>query len=54
MREGGEEKCILLNISGHGFFDMTAYNQYLAGKLEDFEYSAEAVGRALAELPQVG
>jgi len=36
-KESGESKTILFNLSGHGHFDMTAYDAYLSGKLEDYE-----------------
>jgi tryptophan synthase beta chain len=50
-KEAGEEKVIAFNLSGHGHFDMGAYDDYFAEKLPDFEYSADEVERALAELP---
>lgn len=34
-RESGESKCILFNFSGHGYLDLAAYDEYLAGKLSD-------------------
>ena len=34
-RETGEEKVILFNLSGHGYFDLNAYDRFLQGKLED-------------------
>ncbi|HMU92482.1 MAG TPA: TrpB-like pyridoxal phosphate-dependent enzyme [Anaerolineales bacterium] len=49
----GEKRVILFNLSGHGNFDMAAYESYLGGKLEDFEYPAEAVQEAMKKLPQV-
>ncbi|WP_320669249.1 TrpB-like pyridoxal phosphate-dependent enzyme [Patulibacter defluvii] len=49
--EAGEERTILFLLSGHGHFDMAAYDAYLAGDLEDPEFSAEERDRALAELP---
>jgi len=49
----GEKRVILFNLSGHGNFDMAAYESYLSGKLEDFEYPAEAVREAMTRLPQV-
>ncbi len=52
-REAGEEKVILFNLSGHGHFDMTAYDAYLAGKLVDYELSEEDIEQALANLPQI-
>src|SRR5215470_820771 len=52
-REAGERRVILFNLSGHGHFDMGAYDAYLAGSLEDYAYPAEAIQAALSELPQV-
>jgi tryptophan synthase beta chain len=49
----GEKRVILFNLSGHGNFDMTAYEAYLSGKLEDFEYPEEAVKASMANLPKV-
>jgi tryptophan synthase beta chain len=53
-REAGEEKVILFNLSGHGHFDMSAYTDYMAGKLQNYEYPAEEIAMALAGLPSVG
>src|SRR4051794_25435030 len=47
----GEERVILFNLCGHGHFDMSAYDAYLAGKLEDPEFSEEDMNAALARLP---
>ena len=52
-KETGEAKNILLAHSGHGHFDMAAYDAYLAGKLEDYEYPKEKIEAALKELPKV-
>ena len=52
-KESGEKKNILLALSGHGHFDLGAYDQYLSGKLEDYEYPKEKVEEALKQLPQV-
>jgi tryptophan synthase beta chain len=52
-REAGEERVILFNLSGHGHFDMAAYDAYFAGQLQDFEYPAEAVAAAQQRMPQV-
>jgi tryptophan synthase beta chain len=49
----GTARAILFNLSGHGHFDLSAYENYLAGKLQDYDYPAEQVEAALAELPQV-
>ncbi len=53
-KEEGVSRAILFNLSGHGHFDMQAYTDYLAGKLEDHEYSRAEVEAALSSLPQVG
>jgi tryptophan synthase beta chain len=52
-KEEGKERVILFNLSGHGHFDMGAYDAYLAGKLQDYEYPAEAVAAAQQRMPQV-
>jgi tryptophan synthase beta chain len=49
----GEKRVILFNLSGHGHFDMMAYQSYLNGELVDYEYPIEAVKEAMRELPQV-
>ncbi len=48
----GEKKVILFNLSGHGHFDLSAYEKYLNGSLEDYEYVPDEA--ALAGLPKVG
>jgi tryptophan synthase beta chain len=45
--EAGEEKTILLNLSGHGHFDMAAYDNYFAGKLQDVALDEAEIERAL-------
>jgi tryptophan synthase beta chain len=52
-RETGKSECILLNFSGHGICDLGAYDRYLAGELEDYEYPRDKIAAALAELPKV-
>jgi tryptophan synthase beta chain len=52
-RAAGESKVILFNLCGHGHFDLSAYERYLSGSLEDYEYPAEKVKEALAALPRV-
>jgi len=52
-KESGESKVILLAHSGHGHFDMAAYESYLSGKLSDYDYPEEKVKEALAHLPEV-
>jgi tryptophan synthase beta chain len=52
-KEKGEKRVILFNLSGHGNFDMSAYQAYMAGKLEDYEYPQAAVEAAIERLPKV-
>jgi tryptophan synthase beta chain len=52
-KQKGEKRVILFNLSGHGNFDLTAYQDYKAGKLQDYEYPEEAVHAAMESLPQV-
>lgn len=52
-RESGEAKTIFFNLSGHGHFDMSAYDRYLSGKLEDYEYPEADITAALERLPKV-
>jgi tryptophan synthase beta chain len=52
-KESGEAKTILFSHSGHGHFDMAAYESYLAGKLQNYEYPEELVKQALKELPKI-
>jgi tryptophan synthase beta chain len=52
-KETGQSRVILLAHSGHGHFDLAAYDAYLAGKLEDYEYPEDKVKEALASLPEV-
>ncbi|HUW95105.1 MAG TPA: TrpB-like pyridoxal-phosphate dependent enzyme, partial [Anaerolineae bacterium] len=52
-KETGEEKAIVFNLCGHGHFDMAAYDTFFAGQLVNYEYPAEKVEAALAELPEV-
>ena len=53
-KETGEEKVILIGLSGHGHFDLAAYEAYLRGQLVDYEHPEEAIQQALADLPRVG
>ena len=45
--EAGDERTILFNLSGHGHFDMAAYDNYFAGKLEDVALDEDEIRRAL-------
>lgn len=53
-KETGEEKCIVICYSGHGFFDLGAYEVYLDGELEDYEYPEEMIKKALEDVPDIG
>ena len=52
-REAGEARTILFGLSGHGHFDMSAYDAYFAGKLEDIELSQSRIDAAIEQLPRV-
>ncbi len=52
-KETGEEKAIVFNFSGHGHFDMSAYDDYLAGKLENYAYPKELIEEAMKDVPQI-
>lgn len=53
-RETGEEKVILFNLSGHGYLDLSAYEQYLSGKLKDeVPGLQEELKRSLSHLPSL-
>ncbi|RJQ49688.1 MAG: TrpB-like pyridoxal phosphate-dependent enzyme [Nitrospiraceae bacterium] len=47
-----KNNCIVFNYSGHGHFDLAAYDNYLSGKLEDYEYSEEKIKEAIAKIPK--
>jgi tryptophan synthase beta chain len=52
-KASGEKKVIVFNLSGHGHFDMAGYDAYFRSQLPDYEYPAEAVAQAMAQLPKV-
>jgi len=49
-RETGEEKTILTLLSGHGYFDMKAYERYMAGELEPYALTVEEAARSVGDL----
>ncbi|MBA2241119.1 MAG: TrpB-like pyridoxal phosphate-dependent enzyme [Solirubrobacterales bacterium] len=51
-KQAGEERTILVNLCGHGHFDMAAYQAYLAGELEDLEFPESEMEAALERLPE--
>jgi len=52
-KEAGEAKTILFGLSGHGHFDLAAYEDYLSGRLQDITYPEEDLQKSLQALPQV-
>ncbi len=52
-KEKGEKRVILFNLSGHGHFDMAAYDAYLGGQLQDNGFSDEALAQSLSTVPQI-
>lgn len=52
-RKTGEDKTLFLSLSGHGHFDLGAYDAYNEGKLEDYEYPEDLVKQSLSRLPKV-
>jgi tryptophan synthase beta chain len=52
-KESGEAKTILIAHSGHGHFDLAAYDRYLSGELVNYAYPEEDVKRAQADLPKI-
>ncbi|HKF16278.1 MAG TPA: TrpB-like pyridoxal phosphate-dependent enzyme [Candidatus Dormibacteraeota bacterium] len=51
-REAGDSRVILFGMCGHGHFDMSAYEAFLTGRLEDLELSQERIDEAVRELPK--
>ena len=52
-KETKEEKVIVFNCSGHGHFDMSAFDDYFDGKLHDYEYPKEKIEAALEAVPKI-
>ena len=52
-KDKGEKRTILFNFSGHGHFDLSAYQAYMSGNLEDYAHPEENIQAALAQLPEV-
>lgn len=52
-KETGEKKTILFCLSGHGLIDMTAYDQFLSGSLQNYEVSDEDVQKNISELEHI-
>ncbi len=52
-KEEGQEKTIVFNYSGHGFFDLSSYDKYFSNSLKDFEYPKEKIEESLKDLPDI-
>ena len=52
-KRSGAGKTIFFTLSGHGHFDMAAYDRYLSGQLEDSPYPEAAIEAALADLAKI-
>ena len=52
-KETGESKTILIAHSGHGHFDLAAYDEYLSGRMKDYSFPEEKLKESLTHLPQV-
>lgn len=52
-KQSGEKRVIAFNLSGHGHFDMGGYDDFLNGRLQDYEYPVDEVAKAVAQLPKV-
>jgi len=52
-KKTGEKKVILFNLSGHGNFDLSAYNAYNTGQLEDYDVPEEAIATIQQRLPKI-
>jgi tryptophan synthase beta chain len=52
-KKSGDSRVILFNLSGHGHFDLASYDEYLSGRLADYEYPEEKIKEALLTLPKV-
>jgi tryptophan synthase beta chain len=52
-KEEGSSRVIAFNFSGHGLLDLAAYDDYLHGELEDYEYPEERIQAAIKDLPEI-
>jgi tryptophan synthase beta chain len=52
-KQNGQKKVIAFCLSGHGHFDLTAYDRYLSGEMQDVAFSQDDLQRAMTTLPQV-
>jgi tryptophan synthase beta chain len=52
-KKEGKKEIIAFNLCGHGHFDMSAYDAYLAGELSDYEHDEQALALSLSHLPKL-
>jgi len=52
-KEEGKEKVVFFNLSGHGIFDLAAYDEYLSGRMVDTQFDEAGMKAALSELPTI-
>lgn len=52
-KESGKTETILFCLSGHGFFDFSAYDAFVDGKLADYEYPEEEIKKSMSTLPKI-
>jgi tryptophan synthase beta chain len=52
-KEKGEAKTILFNLCGHGYFDMSAYDDYLNGSMADDVIDDDGIGKSISQIPEV-
>lgn len=53
LNQSGEEKVILFNVTGHGNFDLNAYQDYKEGKIRDVEYDDESLKEGFVSIPKI-
>ncbi len=51
-KKTGEPKTLMVNLSGHGHFDMSSYDKYFSGEIEDYAYPEEAIAASIKNLPK--
>ena len=52
-KDKGESKTILFNLCGHGYFDMSAYDDYLNGSMADDVIDEEGINKSISQIPEV-
>jgi tryptophan synthase beta chain len=52
-KQEGVSKNILFNLTGHGLLDLASYDDYLAGKLQDYDHPEEAIAASMEHMPQL-